>query len=338
MDQTATAATIRLGRSGLHVSRLALGVMMFGGRTGSDEAARILDLARERGVNFIDTADAYNAGRSEEIVGQLIARDRDGWIVATKLCNPMGPGPNRRGLSRRWIQLATEASLRRLGTDVLDIQYLHREDADTPLEETVRALADLIRAGKIRHFGVSNFRAWRLARLCALCDAEGIDRPVVAQVCYHLLNRSAEVELLPACAAHGIGVVAYSPLARGVLTGKYRPDTEPPEGSRAAVRDPRMLQTEFHPANLTAAERLASALADGRLADFALAWVLANPLVHGVVAGPRTLAQWEGYFAGLTRPVTDAEAAAVDACVPPGTTAIPGFVDPAYPVEGRPRR
>lgn len=328
----------RLGHSGLSVSRIALGTMMFGGRTDAGEAGRIVDDARACGVNFIDTADVYNAGRAEEIVGELIASDRKDWILATKCGNAMGAGPNARGLSRRWIVEATEASLRRLQVEAIDIQYLHREDHDTPLEETVRAVADLIRAGKIRYFGVSNHRAWRIARICALCDAEGIDRPVVAQVYYHMLYRAAEVEVLPACRAHGIGVTAYSPLARGVLTGKYPPGAAPPAGSRAAAGDKRMLSTEFHPANLEAAAAL-GAHASRRgisLADFAASWVLANPIVDAIVAGPRTFEQWQAYRGALSVSIVDEDEAAVDATVKPGTTAVPQYIDPAYPVEGRP--
>lgn len=328
----------RLGRSGLAVSRVVLGTMMFGARTDEAEARRIFDEARTQGVNFVDTADMYAKGASEEITGRAIAGDRDAWVLASKCGNAMGEGPLTRGLSRRWVVQATEASLRRLGTDRLDIQYLHREDLGTPLEETVRAMGDLIRAGKVLHFGVSNHRAWRIARLCALCDQEGIDRPVVAQVYYHALYRHAEVEVLPVCAEMGVGVVAYSPLARGVLTGKYAPGAAAPEGSRAAAGDRRMLSTEFHPANLEAAARLgAHAAARGmRLQDLAGAWVLANPMVHGLVAGPRTLEQWRDYLAAPGLRLGPEDEAAVDAVAPPGTAAIPHYTDPAYPPEGRP--
>ncbi|MDT8261686.1 aldo/keto reductase, partial [Roseomonas sp. DSM 102946] len=178
----------RLGRSGLKVSPLCLGTMMFGGPAEEDVAGRIVARAREAGINFIDTADVYNAGRSEEITGRLIHGERDWWVLATKLANPTGQGPNDRGLSRRHCILAAEASLRRLGVEAIDILYLHKEDHETPLEETVRAMADLVRAGKIRHFGVSNFRSWRLAEICRLCDAAGIDRPVVSQPLYNALN------------------------------------------------------------------------------------------------------------------------------------------------------
>ncbi len=327
----------RLGRSGLTVSRLVLGAMMFGGRTEEADARRIIDDAFASGVNFIDTADAYNEGRSEEIVGRAIRDRRYDWVLATKLANPMGEGPHWRGLSRRWIVEGTHQSLKRLGTDYIDILYLHKEDLETPLAETVRAVADLQRAGAIRYFGVSNHRSWRVAAICALCDEIGIDRPVVCQLYYHALNRTAEVELLPACHTFGIGTVAYSPLARGVLTGKYR-EGEAPEGSRASTGDRRILETEFHPANLAAAQEL-QRHADARrvsLGALAGAWVLANPLMTGLVAGPRTMEQWRSYLEALNVTISEEDERAVDAVAPPGTTAIPRYTDPAYPIEGRP--
>ena len=238
MTSTATMTYRRLGRSGLTVSRLVLGTMMFGGRTDEDELRRIIDAAAEIGVNFIDTADTYAGGRSEEIVGRAIKADRHRWVLATKLANPNGEGPNRRGLSRKWIMEELHTSLRRLDTDFIDILYLHKEDKLTPPEETVRALADLQRSGVIRYFGISNFKAWRIARICAACDAHGIDRPVVSQPRYNIINRSVEVEELPVCGAFGIGVAPYSPTARGVLTGKYALDAPPPADSRAAEQGP----------------------------------------------------------------------------------------------------
>ena len=330
----------RLGRSGISVSRLALGAMMFGGRTPFDEAERIVADASELGVNFIDTADSYNRGASEEIVGRLIAGRRFDWILATKLGNAMGAGAQHRGLSRRWIIEETERSLKRLGVETIDILYLHKEDNDTPLLETVRAIADLVRSGKIRYFGVSNHRAWRLAKICALCDEMGIDRPVACQLYYHALNRTAELELLPACHDFGVGVVAYSPLARGVLTGKYQPGKDAPADSRVGSGDKRIAETEYHPANLEAAANLKEYCdrAGYDLAAFAGAWVLANGLVDGIVAGPRTLEQWRGYAAACSIDVGPQDEAAVDGIVPPATCAIPHYVDPAYPPEGRPAR
>jgi aryl-alcohol dehydrogenase-like predicted oxidoreductase len=328
----------RLGRSGLKISRIVLGAMMFGGRTDEAEAARIIADARDSGVNAIDTADTYNTGLSEEVVGRAIRGNRFDWVLATKLANPWGADPNTRGLSRRWIIEETERSLKRLGVETIDIQYLHKEDPGTPLEETVRAMADLIRAGKVRYFGVSNHRAWRLARIASLCDEMNIDRPVSCQLYYHALNRTAELELLPATADLGIGTVAYSPLARGVLTGKYRPGEAAPEDSRAGRGDKRMLETEFHPDNLAGAARLAAHCAARGIdmAAFASAWVLANPLITGLIAGPRTFEQWRAYRASLEVRIDREDEAAVDAVVRPGTTAIAQYTDPSYPVEGRP--
>jgi aryl-alcohol dehydrogenase-like predicted oxidoreductase len=330
----------RLGRSGLLVSRFVLGTMMFGDRTDEAEARRILDEAVAGGVNFIDTADSYAAGRSEEIVGRLIAKDRHRFVLATKLGNATGGGVNQRGLSRKWIMEQAHASLARLGTDFIDILYLHKEDHATPLEETVRAIADLQRGGAIRYFGVSNHAAWRIARICAICDAEGIDRPVVNQPLYHALNRQAEVEQLPVSAELGLGVVAYSPIARGVLSGKYPVDGPAPAESRVASGNKRILQGEYLPDNLRAAQAIAEH-AQGRGVTpvaFAVAWVLANPLVTGAILGPRTLEQWRSYLPALEVDWTAESEAFVSGLVPPGTTAVPQFIDPSYPVQGRSSR
>ncbi|ACL56313.1 aldo/keto reductase [Methylobacterium nodulans] len=326
-----------LGRSGLKVSPLCLGTMMFGGQTEEAEAARIIADAREKGLNFIDTADVYNDGRSEEVVGRAIARERDAWVLATKVANPMGPGPNDRGLSRAHLIRACEASLRRLGTDRIDLYYLHKEDHDTPLEETVRAMGDLIRAGKIRYFAVSNHRAWRVAEICRICDGLGLDRPAASQPYYNALNRMPEVEHLPACTHFGLGVVPYSPLARGVLTAKYDPGAPPPAGTRAGRGDTRMMQTEWRPESLAIAREI-KAHAQGRGAspvDFAVAWVLNNRAVTSVIAGPRTVAQWESYAGALAYRFTPEDEALVDRLVPAGHPSTPGYTDPAYPLEGR---
>jgi aryl-alcohol dehydrogenase (NADP+) len=326
-----------LGRSGLKVSPLCLGTMMFGGQTDEAESVRVIARARAQGVNFIDTADVYNEGRSEEVVGRAVAADRDWWVVATKFANPTGSGPNGRGTSRVHAIRAVEASLRRLGTEVIDVVYLHREDHATPLGETVRAIADLVRAGKIRHFGVSNYRAWRVAEICRLCDEAGIDRPVVSQPLYNALNRMVETEHLPACAALGVGVFPYSPLARGVLTGKYAPDVAPAEGTRAGRQDKRIMETEWRPESLRIAQALA-AHARGRgvtPAQFAIAWLLHNRLVTGVVTGPRTLAQWDEYVGALGFAFASEDEAVVDGLVAAGHPSTPGYSDPAYPLEGR---
>lgn len=326
-----------LGRSGLKVSPICLGTMMFGGATDEPTSARIIASAREAGINFIDTADVYNEGGSEAVTGRAIAADRDAWVLATKVANPMGPGPNDRGLSRVHVMRAAEASLRRLGTEAIDIYYLHKEDHGTPLEETVRAMGDLVRQGKIRHFGVSNHRAWRVAEICRICDALGIDRPVVSQPYYNALNRMPETEHLPACAHFGLGVVPYSPLARGVLTAKYDPDAPPPADTRAGRQDARMMQTEWRPESLRIARTLkAHAEARGITAgQFASAWVLNNRLITAVIAGPRTEAQWQDYLGALAYRFTPEDEALVDGLVAIGHPSTPGYNDPAYPIEGR---
>ena len=237
----------QLGRSGLKISPICLGTMMFGGPTDEATSTRIVAKAREAGINFIDTADAYSSGNSEQVVGRAISNSRHNWVLATKLANPMGDDPNRGGLSRRWVLQAADESLKRLGTDYIDIYYLHKEDHSTPLDETVRAMGELIQQGKVRYFGVSNYRAWRVAEICNICDRLGIDRPVVSQPYYNAMNRMPEVEHFPACNFYGLGIVPYSPLARGVLTGKYRPD------ARARQGHPRRPQGHPHDADRVAA-------------------------------------------------------------------------------------
>jgi aryl-alcohol dehydrogenase-like predicted oxidoreductase len=326
-----------LGRSGLKVSPLCLGTMMFGGATNDATAARIVDRAKHEGVNFIDSADGYNGGKSEEAVGQAIREHRSWWILATKCANPTGPGPNARGLSRRHVQHAVEASLRRLGVEEIDILYLHKEDHTTPLAETVHALGDLIRSGKIRYFGVSNYRSWRVAEICRLCDEAGIDRPVASQPLYNALNREVETEHLPACSYFGLGVVPYSPLARGILTGKYVPDVPPAAGTRAGRQDRRMLESEWRSESLHIAREIAEhARAKGvSPGQFAMAWVLNNRFVTAAIGGPRTEEQWEDYLGALSCRLDQADEALVDRLVSPGHPSTPGYNDPAYPIEGR---
>jgi aryl-alcohol dehydrogenase (NADP+) len=326
-----------LGRSGLKVSPICLGAMMFGGPTDPATSRRIVDRGRDAGINFIDTADTYNGGRSEEVVGEAIREARAHWVLATKLANPMGKGPNEGGLSRVYVFRAVEASLRRLGTDVIDIYYLHKEDHQTPLEETVRAMGDLMRQGKIRHFGVSNYRSWRVAEISNLCDRMGIDRPVVSEPYYNALNRQPETEHLPACAYYGLGIVPYSPLARGVLTGKYAPNTLPEEGTRAARQDKRMMQTEWRHESLEIAQKLKEhAEKRGMTAgQFAVNWVLNNKLITGAIAGPRTPEQWDDYLGALEHRFTAEDEALVDRLVSAGHPSTPGYNDPQYPIEGR---
>jgi len=326
-----------LGSSGLKAPRLWLGTMMFGNPTTEDEAARIVEAADAAGVHAIDTADNYAGGESERIVGRIIAKDRQRWIVATKVANPIGPAPNDRGLSRRWVMQEVDHSLRRLGTDWIDLYYMHRDDEQTPLEETLSTFARLIEGGKIRYYGLSNFRAWRVARVVETAKRMGIDPPIACQPPYNAVTRLVETELLPCCRHYGVGVVAYSPLARGVLTGKYEPDRKPADDSRAGRGDKRILQTEFRPESLDVATKL-KAHAESRgltPTQFAIAWALNNQLVHGVIGGPRTMAQWQDYLLALPVQLTREDEAFVDSLVPAGYASTHGYNDPEYPLKGR---
>ena len=250
----------------------------------------------------------------------------------------MGRDPNRRGLSRRWLARAIDESLERLGTDHVDVWYLHREDPATPLEETVAGVADAVRAGKVRYLGVSNHRAWRIAEIVAACRDAGLSPPAVCQPYYNAFNRMPEVEVLPACARYGIGVAPYSPIARGVLAGKYRPGEAPPEGSRAARNDRRIMQTEWREESLVLAQRVAAhARARGATpSQFAVAWVLNNRFVSSAIVGPRTLGQMREYLDGVDFAFGADDEALIDAMVASGHPSTPGYNDPAYPIEGRP--
>ena len=327
----------RLGNSNLKVSTLCLGTMMFGRQTPFDEASRIMASAREHGINFIDTADVYNHGQSEEDVGKLLAGQRHDWVLASKLGNPVNDGVNQSHYSRRWLIQETDAILARLQTDYLDILYLHRDYHEENLEEAVRALGDLIRQGKIRSFGLSNFRGWRIAEVVRLCEQMGVPPPSVCQPYYNLLNRGPEVEILPACGHYGLGVVPYSPLARGVLTGKSPPGQPAAEGTRAGSGDKRILETEFREESLLIAQKIklrceAKGLVPGQ---FAAAWVLANPLISSVIVGPRLLSHLEDVY-GATDLVLDQEDEAfIDTLVVPGHASSPGYNDPGYPFFGR---
>jgi aryl-alcohol dehydrogenase-like predicted oxidoreductase len=232
-----------------------------------------------------------------------------------------------------------EASLSRLSTDYIDIYYLHRDYNGMDLEEPLRAIDALLRAGKIRYWGVSNFRGWRIAEVMRLAAALNMPGPVVCQPYYNLLNRMPEVEVLPACAHYGIGVVPYSPIARGVLTGKYAPGAKPAQDSRVGRGDKRIMQTEFRDESLVIAQTLQKHCAQKNisLAHFATAWVLANRSVSAVIAGPRTLAQWQDYFCALDVAISAADEALVDSLVHPGHPSTPGYTDPVYPLSsGRP--
>ncbi len=328
-----------LGKSPLQVSRLCLGTMMFGDQTDAAEARRICEHALENGVNFIDTADVYSVGASERMVGELIKPQRNRWVLATKLGNKMSDRPNEAGYSRAWVQRACEGSLQRLATDHIDIYYLHRDFNGLHLEEPLRAIESLLRDGKIRYWGLSNFRGWRVAEAVHLARQLNMPGPLVCQPCYNLLNRQPEVEVLPACLHHGLGVVPYSPIARGVLAGKYAPGALPDAGTRAGRADKRIMQTEFRAESLAIAQTLKLHCENNGLAlpHFATAWVLAHQAVSAVIAGPRTLAQWQSYFGALDCSISAADEALVDSLVAPGHPSTAGYNDPAYPLPARVR-
>ena len=328
----------RLGHSGLKVSRICLGAMMFGDQTPLAVAGRIVASAHDAGINFIDTADGYAKGESERIVGKVIAKGRDRWVLATKVANQMiASDPNSGGLGRKWILYEVEASLTRLKTDYIDVYYLHRDDPHTPLAETVETLGDIMRAGKIRYFGLSNFQGWRIAEIVNTCRRLGVPQPIVLQPVYNAMNRLAEVEMFPACEYYGLGVVPYSPLARGVLTGKYLPGAKPLRESRVGRNDKRILESEFRDESLRHAQRIkVEAEKRGMTAgQFALNWVLNNKLVTSVLAGPRTEQQWREYLGALDHPLDLREEALIDRMVPPGHLSTYGYTDPKFPVAGR---
>jgi aryl-alcohol dehydrogenase-like predicted oxidoreductase len=311
--------------------------MMFGDQTEFAAARAIVDDAQANGVNYIDTADVYTKGASETMVGELLKGRRHHWVLATKLGNKMSERPNEGHFSRPWMLREIDASLARLQTDHVDILYMHRDNNGMDLEEPLRAFDTMLREGKIRYWGLSNFRGWRIAECIRIAKEIGMPQPVVCQPYYNLLNRMPEVEILPACDHFGIGVTPYSPIARGVLTGKYLPGQKPAEGTRVARGDKRIAETEFREESLVIAQKLqAHALARGvTLAQFATAWVLAHRAVSSVIAGPRTLEQWQAYLPAVELALTQEDEQLVDSLVPPGHPSTPGFTDPAYPLPPR---
>jgi aryl-alcohol dehydrogenase-like predicted oxidoreductase len=328
-----------LGRTGVRVSPLCLGTMMFGGPTNAADSIRIIHRALDAGINFVDTADMYSTGESERIVGQALADRRDRVVLATKGRHKMGEGPNDWGASRLHLRQALDASLQRLATDYVDLYYVHAPDYDTPIDETLRFLDDAVRQGKILYPACSNFRAWRVCEALWTSDKLGLARFAAVQPLYNLVNRDIEVELLPLAREHGLGVVSYSPLARGILTGKYKPGEAFPEGSRAARNDKRLREAELRDESLAISQRLAEHCRTRGVppSQFALAWCLANPILTSVILGPRTMEQLDDNLAALAVQITPEDETFVDSLVPPGEHSGKGFNDPLYPVTGRQR-
>ncbi len=276
----------RLGRSGLKVSAVGLGGNTFGRYADEKETARVIHAALDVGINFFDTADVYNNGVSEEYVGKALKDRRSGALIASKVAMAMGDGPNDRGLSRAHIIDGVHAGLRRLGTDYMDLLQVHAWDAETPIEETMRALDDLVRDGTVRYIGCSNFTAWQLVWSLWASDRHNLASFVSVQPRYSLVDREIEKELLPACQQFGVGIIPYSPLAGGVLTGKYAEGKEPPAGTRAHGNERFVGQHGTH-RNFEIARR-ARQWAEARghtVGELAIAWLVARPEVSSVIAG-----------------------------------------------------
>lgn len=305
-----------LGRSGLRVSELCLGTMVFGEQndrgTPPQTSANIIDHFLDAGGNHIDTANVYAGGRSEEIVGSALRKKRANVVLATKVRFAMGAGPNDQGLSRVHIMQAVEASLRRLGTDYIDLLYMHCWDPLTPIEESLRAYNDLVSTGKVRYIGVSNFKAWQLMKALAVSDANGWARFVAAQYQYSLVVRDIEREFIDLCQSEGVGITPWGPLGGGFLSGKYQPDQRPKAGRLSKMPDEteeawHRRATSHNWAIIEAVESIAADHAGATYAQIALAWLLNQPQVDSVILGVRTMEQLEDNLGAAELELSEAE-------------------------------
>jgi aryl-alcohol dehydrogenase-like predicted oxidoreductase len=315
-----------LGRTGIKVSPYALGAMMFGsvGNPDHDDSARIIHKALDAGINFVDTADAYSRGESEEIVGQALKGRRDGVVLATKLHLPMGDDPNQRGNSRRWIMTEVENSLRRLQTDYIDLYQIHRPDPDTDIEETLSALSDLIHAGKVRVIGSSTMPASDIVEAQWVSERRGLERFRSEQPPYSILDRGIEAEVLPVVQRYGMGTLVWSPLAQGMLTGRIR------KGQQTDLRRVAMFRHMTDERRLDAVEQIIP-LADKAglpMTHLAMAFAIAHPGVTSAIIGPRTMEHLDDVLAGVNVTLTDEILDQIDEIVPPGTNV--GALDMAY--------
>jgi aryl-alcohol dehydrogenase-like predicted oxidoreductase len=314
-----------LGRTGIRVSPYALGTMMFGamGNTDHDESVRIIHRALDAGINFIDTADVYSSGESEVIVGKALKGRRDDVVLATKANFPMGDDPNHRGNSRRWLTRAVEDSLRRLQTDHLDLYQIHRPDPDVDIEETLSALTDLIRSGKVRTIGTSTFPAAEIVEAQWVAEDRGLQRFRTEQPPYSIINRSIERDVLPVTQRYGMGTLVWSPLAQGLLTGRIRKG-RPNETHRSAS-----MPVHFdHDGKLAVVEQLV-ALAEQaglRMTHMAMAFAVSHPAVTSAIIGPRTMDQLDDLLAGADVTLDDDLLDQIDTIAPPGTEAGPNDV------------
>jgi aryl-alcohol dehydrogenase-like predicted oxidoreductase len=335
-----------LGRTGVKVSPLCLGAMMFGawGNEDHDDSIRIIHRALDAGINFVDTADVYSRGESEEIVGKALAGGRrDNVVLATKFHGPMGDDPNERGNSRRWIVREVENSLRRLGTDWIDLYQAHRPGELTDIDETLGALSDLVHAGKVRYIGSSTFPPSKIVQAQWTAERRNHERFVCEQPPYSMLVRAVEADVLPTCRRYGMGVISWSPLAAGWLSGKYRKSSDAPESHRASRFPERYdVSTPENQRKLEAADALAR-LADEAgitLVEMALAFVIRHPAVTAAIIGPRTMEHLEGQLKALDVQLSDEVLDRIDEIVPPGTNANQGdtgWTNPALRPEARRR-
>jgi aryl-alcohol dehydrogenase-like predicted oxidoreductase len=335
-----------LGRTGVSVSKLCPGAMMFGawGNPDHDESIRIIHTALDAGINFIDTADVYAQGESEEIVGKALAGGRrDDVILATKFHGAMGSDPNQQGSSRRWIIREVEDSLRRLGTDWIDLYQVHRPRTDTDLEETLSALSDLVHQGKVRYLGSSTFPASQIVEAQWVARDRHLQRFVTEQPPYSMLVRAVEADVLPTCARHGMGVLSYSPLAGGWLSGRWRKDTGQQTSSRAGRLPERFdLSLPANQRKLDAAEALAQLAEEAgmSLIELAIAFVLNHPAVTSAIIGPRTMDQLESQLPAADVILDAALLDRIDEIVPPGINLNPadgGWANPALEPAARRR-
>jgi aryl-alcohol dehydrogenase-like predicted oxidoreductase len=334
-----------LGRTGMQVSPLCLGAMMFGawGNTDHEDSVRIIHRALDAGINFIDTADVYSRGESEEIVAKALKGRRDDVVLATKVHGAMGDDVNMRGNSRRWITRACDDSLRRLGTDWIDLYQIHRPEPDTDVDETLGALSDLVRQGKVRHIGSSTFPASQIVEAQWTAERRGRERFRCEQPPYSMLVRAIEAEVLPTCLRYGMGVIPWGPLGGGWLSGRWRKGREAPTSTRQD-RLPQRYDLSI-PANqrkLDAAEALAQLAEEAgmTLIEMAIAFVLRHPAVTAPIIGPRTMEQLESYLPALDVRLDDAVLDRIDEIVPPGTNVNPvdsGWANPDLAAAARRR-
>ncbi|HET6171872.1 MAG TPA: aldo/keto reductase [Gaiellales bacterium] len=318
-----------LGGTGISVSKLCLGTMMFGawGNPDHEESIRIIHTALDAGINFVDTADVYAQGESEEIVGKALAGGRrDDVILATKFHGAMGDDPNQQGSSRRWIIHEVENSLRRLGTDWIDLYQLHRPRTETDIEETLSALSDLVHQGKVRYIGHSTFPASQIVEAQWVARERTLQRFVTEQPAYSILVRAIESDVLPTCRRHGMGVLSYSPLTGGWLSGRWRKDAGQQSSSRATRLPERFdLSQPANQRKLEAVEQLAQLADDAgiTLIQLAIAFVLNHPAITAAIIGPRTMEQFESQLAGADVVLDQAALDRIDEIVPPGITVNP---------------